>query len=454
MLTHTNVREWTIEELHELHSKKKIFHDISFNRIQAGAWDISRKKGYIGSVYGNRIYTLIVLVHIESCLAHAKNINDELSIGYFEKCIKNGYEYVILDGSNRIGSIEQYLNGDFDIVQNKTRKDINRTEFKAKYIPISIVRASSKKQLHLDAIDLNSGVSWNGQEKRNAIDAKIAEFVRNISIGQYKQCVGGKLDGVNLKRMGEQELIANCLNLLQFGKYTGNKGLDQLYNLKDRDILNETYNKLDCLLTTQHNMFKNKNKMKFKKSFYLYLFALLKELDAAGYRVSQGELMNFFNSIADKWSDLDNDGKTLYFSSEKEQSYTWKNLMGFIPLEYGQKVAVLLDYVYSNLMKCIEPLPINNKRILKTSADSKIRYDIAKRDNCRVRINGIINGIWFNSEKTDEEYIEYPLHEILKSSDINVDHIISLNGPNKGSDDIHNMELTTFEYNNWKRAKI
>ena len=453
MLTHTNVREWSIETLHEHHSKKKILHDISFNRIQAGAWDIRRKKGYIESVYNNRIYTLIVLVHIESCLAHAKNIGDDVSIDYFNNCKKNGYEYVILDGSNRIGSIEEYLSQKFDIIQNRTRKDIRRTEFKAKYLPISIVRNSTKKQLHLEAIDLNSGVAWNGQEKRNAIDAKIAEYVRNISIGQYKECVGRKIDGININRMGEQELIANCLNLLQFGKYTNNTGLDQLYNLKDRDISSETYDKLNLLLTTQHTMFKHKNKMKFKKSFYLYMFAVLKELNDAGYRVIQSELMNFFNNIADKWGELDNDGKTLYFSPKKEQSYTWRNLMGFITLEYGQKVSVLLDFVYSNLMNCIENIP-NNKRIIKTSADNKIRYDIAKRDNCRVRINGIINGIWFNPEKTNEEYIEYPLHEILKSSDINVDHIISLNGPNKGTDTIDNMELTTFEYNNWKRAKI
>jgi hypothetical protein len=453
MLKHTNVREWTYEELHELHTSHKIFHDISFNRIQAGAWDNARKKGYIESVYNDRIYTLIVLVHVESCYAYAKTIGDDVSIQYFHKCRKEGYEYVILDGSNRIGCIEQYLNGEFDIIQNKTRRDIKRTELKAKYLPISLVTKATKKQLHEDAINLNSGSSWNAQERRNAIDAKIAACVRGISISSYKQLVGGKIDGVNVKRMADQEIIANCLNLLQTGKFTNTGGLDSLYHLSDTAISDETYERLHRLLGTQHTMFGNKSKMKFKKSFYLYLFALLKELEDAGYCVADDELMNFFNSLADKWVELDNDDTTLYFSPEKGQSYTWRNLMGFIPLEYEQKVSVLLDFVYSNLVKCIKTLP-KNKRVIKTGADTKVRYDIAKRDNCKVRINGAIDGVWFNPENAGEEYMEYPLHEILKSSDINVDHILSLKGPNKGEDDIDNMELATFEYNNWKRAKI
>ncbi len=183
------------------------------------------------------------------------------------------------------------------------------------------------------------------------------------------------------------------------------------------------------------------------------MFALLKELEDVGYRVIESEKMNFFNSLADTWVDLDNDDKTLYFSPVKEQAYIWKNLMGVISIEYGQKVSVLLEFVYSNLMKCIENIP-NNKRVIKTGADTKIRYDIAKRDNCKVRVNGLINGVWFNPENVDIEYVEYPLHEILKSTNINVDHILALQGPSEGSDHIDNMECTTSDYNNWKRAKI
>lgn len=453
MLSKTNVNEFTFEQLHDLHVNGKIFHDISFNRIQAGAWDVARKKGYIKSIYDDRIYTLIVLVHVESCLSYAHLINDKISIDYFTKCKKNGYEYVILDGSNRIGCIEEYLNGIFDIVENKTRKDVKRTELKAKYLPISLVTKATKKQLHEDAINLNSGAAWNAQEKRNAIDAKIANVVRNISVGDYKVFVGTKIDSVNVKRMQDQELIANCLNLLHFGCFTNSSGLDTLYFLDETEIKDETYNLLESFSSILFSMFKNKNKMKFKKSFYLYMFALIKELSETGYSIKDKELMNFFNGIADKWSDLDNDKNTLYYSSDNDQSYLWKNLMGFIPLEYDQKVSVLLDFVYSNLMNCLES-KTSNKRVIKTGADSKIRFDIAKRDNNRVRINGMINGVWFNPEKAGEEYQEFLLHEIIKSSNINVDHIVALNGPNKGQDHIDNMELTTFDYNNWKRAKV
>lgn len=453
MLKETNVKEWTYEQLHDLHVNGKIFHDISFNRIQAGAWDPARKKGYIQSVYDNRIFTLIVLVSVESCLGYAKIINDKASIDYFTKCKKNGYEFVILDGSNRIGCIEEYLNNDFSIVENKSIKDAKRTELKAKYLPISLVTKATKKQLHEDAINLNSGAAWNAQEKRNAIDVEVANQVRGISIGEYKSYIGAKIDSVNVKRMQDQELIANCLNLLQFGKFTNSGGLDTLYFLDESEIKDETYDKLKELSSVLFSMFKNKTKMKFKKSFYLYLFALINELNESGYCVKDNELTNFFNHLADKWSELDNDNKTLYYSAEREQSYTWKNLMGFIPLEYDQKISILLDFVYSSLTHCLE-IKVSNKRAIKTGADSKVRFDIAKRDNCEVRVNGQINGVWFNPEKAGEEYQTFQLHEIIKSSNINVDHIIALNGPNKGKDSIDNMELATFEYNNWKRAKV
>jgi|688.fasta_scaffold204879_4 hypothetical protein len=453
MLKETNVKEWTYEQLHDLHANGKIFHDISFNRIQAGAWDVARKKGYIQSVYDNRIYTLIVLVSVDSCLGFAKIINDKASIEYFAKCKKNGYEFVILDGSNRIGCIEEYLNADFNIIENKSIKDVSRTELKAKYLPISLVTKATKKQLHEDAINLNSGAAWNAQEKRNAIDIEVANQVRGLSIGDYKTYIGVKIDGVNVKRMQDQELIANCLNLLQFGKFTNSGGLDTLYFLDESEIKSETYDKLKSLSSVLFSMFKNKTKMKFKKSFYLYSFALLNELSESGYSLKDKELMNFFNQLADKWIELDNDSVTLYYSAEREQSYTWKNLMGFIPLEYEQKISILLDFVYSTLMNCIET-KVSNKRAIKTGADSKVRYDIAKRDNCKVRVNGKINGLWYNPEKAGDEYQVFQLHEIIKSSNINVDHIIALNGPNKGQDSIDNMELATFEYNNWKRAKV
>ena len=453
MLKETNVKEWTFEQLHDLHVSGKIFHDISFNRIQAGAWDNARKKGYIQSVYDNRIYTLIVLVSVDSCLGYAKMINDKSSIEYFAKCKKNGYEFVILDGSNRIGCIEEYLSGDFNIIENKSIKDVSRTELKAKYLPISLVTKATKKQLHEDAINLNSGAAWNAQEKRNAMDVEVANQIRGISIGDYKTYIGGKIDGVNVKRMQDQELIANCLNLLQFGKFTNSNGLDTLYFLDESEIKSETYDKLKSLSSILFSMFKNKNQMKFKKSFYLYSFALLNELAETGYSLKDKELMNFFNQLADKWIELDNDSVTLYFSPERGQSYTWKNLMGFIPLEFEQKISILLDFVYSTLINCLET-KASNKRAIKTGADSKVRYDIAKRDKCKVRVNGKINGVWYNPEKAGEEYQVFQLHEIIKSSNINVDHIIALNGPNKGQDSIDNMELATFEYNNWKRAKV
>ena len=449
----TNIREWSFETLHDLHQQGKILHDISFNRIQAGAWDKSDKKSYIQTIYSDRIHSTIVMVDVDMCLAYCIMIKDTVSIEYFSKCRKDGYTYVILDGSNRIGCIEEYLRGEFNIINNKVPYDISRVQLKAKYLPISLVTRATKKQLHEDAIILNSGKQWNSQEKRNAMDVEVARYVRNNSIGLYKSKVGNKIAGVNVKRMQDQELIAQCVFLLQFNEFTNSGGLDSLYYLQESDITKETYSKVDLHLNTLFNMFDLKTGMKFKKTFFLYVFALINELYETGYTIKEDRIKNFFDDLADKWTKLDADIVTVYYSAKRNQSYTWNNLMGFVGLEYNQKISVLLDFVYSNLSSLLEPIK-NNKRTIDTSTDSKVRYELAMRDDCKVRINGQINGVWFDPLNAGVEYQQYRLHEVIKSTDINVDHIFALKGPNKGEDSIDNMELTTFAYNNWKRAKV
>lgn len=453
MLSKTNVQEWSYEHLHDMHMQGKILHDIAFNRIQAGAWDKSDKISYIKTTYANRIYSLVVLVDVDSCLAYSTMINDIVSIDYFAKCKKDGYKYVILDGSNRIGCVEEYLKGLFNIIDNKVIYDASRTLLKSKYLPVALVTQATKKQLHEDAILLNSGKSWNSQERRNALDVYISKFVRTISVGKYKTNIGTKISGINVKRMQDQELIAQCVHLLKYGNFTNQNGLDSLYYLPESDIDNTIYSNTELHLNILFTMFSSKNTMKFKKTFFLYMFALLNELHTNGYIVKKDRMKNFFDDLADKWTELDNDSVTLYFSSERGQSYTWRNLMGFVGLEYDQKLSVLLDFVYSTLVNSLESIK-DNTRVIDTSTNSKIRYELAKRDDCKVRVNGQINGVWFNPEKVGEEYQQYRLHEVIKSSDINVDHIFALKGPNSGEDSIDNMELTTFAYNNWKRAKI
>jgi hypothetical protein len=436
-----------------MHTQGKIHHDIAFNRIQAGAWDKSDKKSYIQTIYENRIFSTVVLVDVDSCLAYNTLINEPTSIEYFSKCKKNGYKYVILDGSNRIGCIEEYLKGLFNIIINKVIYDESRTSLKSLHIPVALVTKSTKKQLHEDAIKLNSGKTWNSQEKRNALDVFISKFVRRISINEYNSHIGNKISGININRMQDQELIAQCVHLLHHNEFTGQSGLDSLYYLPETAINSETYSIVELHLTTLFNMFGMKTRMKFKKGFFLYMFALINELYENGYTVKDDRIKNFFDDMADKWALLDADVDTLYFSPERGQSYTWKNLMGFIGLEYNKKISVLLEFVYSHLLNLLEPVK-NNERIIDTSADSKIRYELAKRDGCKVRVNGQIQEVWFNPENPSEEYQQYRLHEIIKSSDINVDHIFALNGPNKGEDSFNNMELTTASYNNWKRAKL
>jgi hypothetical protein len=451
-LNKTNVHEWTYGMLYIKYKDGKIKHDTAFNRIQAGAWDIKRKHKFIVSAYDRRVHSLIVLVHVDSCLAHGKNINNTESIEYFSKLQRDGFEYVILDGSNRIGCINEYINSVFDIANNKSIIDSDRTIIRGSYVPVSIVTNSTKKQLHEDAINLNSGESWNKQEKRQALDKEIAIHIREIANGIYKEGVGCKIDTINVKRLDDQLIIANTFHYLQYGGFGKQKDFDRLYSLAESSIKKGTYTQHKFISSKLFDMFKSKTSMKFSKSFFAYMFAVLEQIDKDGYEVSDVHKMNFFNGMADYWEELRNDKTTMYYSPQKEQSYTWKNLMGFLELELNQKLSVLMAHVYGKLNLCLSN-KINNKRIIDTSTSSKVRYDIATRDKCMVRINGKINNEWYNPHNLTE-YQEFKLHEIMLSSDLHVDHIVPLNGVYiKGEDSIDNMEMAEKDYNGWKNNK-
>lgn len=447
----TNIGELTFEELYQLHMDNKIYHDIQFNRIQAGAWDKHRKIAYITSVYDADIYSLIVLVDVDSCLAYARTVSDKVSISYYEKCKKNGYVYVILDGSNRIGSITEYLSNKFKIIKNGTEYDVSRIQFKSRSLPLSLVTRASKPKLHKLAIDLNSGENWNPQEKRNAQDKIISRLIRDTSISIYKTHIGNKISDVKVKRLGDQEILAQCLNHLQTDRFGGKSELDKLYDLDDGGVTQTTMTRFNNIFDIMCSMFGTKRNIKYRRSYFLYLFAVLNELKNAGFEINETHLMNFFNDLADEYERLYGDVTTTYYSPSKEQDYVWKNLMSSIDFEKEQKMAVLMTIVYSKLQSYLKSVK-KSSRIIKTKPTSYVRYQIALRDDCRVRVNGCVNGQWFNPNDINVEYQTFKLHELVLSNKVHVDHIISLN--KGGDDDISNMEFTLSEYNLWKSDKI
>ena len=252
--------------------------------------------------------------------------------------------------------------------------------------------------------------------------------------------------------MDEQELLAMAFNYLHSGLFGKQTDLDKLYKLEDSKIETKSYNKFKKITNILFSMFEAKSKMKFKKSFFLYMFAVINELDDDGYELKSDETMNFFNSMADEWAILDNDSETQYLVESREQEYTWKNLMGFVDLEKEQKLSVLLNIVYSKLSNTFKEKSQKERKI-NTSTSGKVRFDLAIRDKNMVRVNGMVNGVWYDtSDRT--EYQEFRLHEIIKSSNVHVDHISALHGPNDGTDSFDNLELTTAGYNLWKSNKV
>ena len=86
----------------------------------------------------------------------------------------------------------------------------------------------------------------------------------------------------------------------------------------------------------------------------------------------------------------------------------------------------------------------------KRAFDMKQKVQIWVRDNGMVRVNGSINGVWFN-DVDRQLYKEVSLIEVLDGKKWAVDHI----DPHSkgGQTTIENGEIVSSDYNRWKSSK-
>ena len=82
----------------------------------------------------------------------------------------------------------------------------------------------------------------------------------------------------------------------------------------------------------------------------------------------------------------------------------------------------------------------------------KVKIDGFKK--VRIRVNGEINGEWYDPYNKNNQYRKEPLsfNESTDSRISHIDHMKSLSR-NKNVDVIENKEFTTPDYNRWKKER-
>jgi hypothetical protein len=203
------------------------------------AWKAEDRKKFFRSLLMDRVEGTYVLVDVSNCIGILEKTGecDSDSYKFFKNFLNEGYEYVILDGNNRICFMKSLFDDTYTIPEGKYESvtevqgdhfietfTIRKGRQKFSDLPGRVQKVlrereaaiSLYKQITLEGMsevfqNVNSGVPLNGQELRNAYSTLWAEYVRNIADDVC--ALLAKLFKNHRSRLRGEEWIADCLDM-------------------------------------------------------------------------------------------------------------------------------------------------------------------------------------------------------------------------------------------------
>tara|TARA_Y100000310_G_scaffold157181_1_gene156577 strand:+ start:1125 stop:1778 length:654 start_codon:yes stop_codon:yes gene_type:complete len=175
---------------------RETFLDGSFQRWggieHESGWSIEDGISYVRNVLAGGVFNKIILAHVESCLEHAKKINDRESIEYFEAQYSAGHVYVSVDGNNSSSMINAFLDNHSDLYflesdgeTKKYFKDFTEDERESiahdKTLTVTILTKITLVEMTALFRALNKSTHLNNQERRQARITALSRFVRDLA---------------------------------------------------------------------------------------------------------------------------------------------------------------------------------------------------------------------------------------------------------------------------------
>jgi hypothetical protein len=186
---------------------------------------------------------------------------------YYQKLWEAGYEWLSIDGNNRIGAWIDFFTGilylpkgfilplwdtdNNEMIEIELEKKMNYPMILEEYgdaftdylkktdIPITQINYASKPKLHVIFRNVNKGASLNSQEDRNCIDVPIAEIVRTYA-NKNMVWFGNQFSDESINKRAHESFIAWGYGCVQdFGNvFTSAFGEKPEFQMKETNITN------------------------------------------------------------------------------------------------------------------------------------------------------------------------------------------------------------------------
>lgn len=203
------------------------------------AWSASDRKKFFISLLMNRVEGTYVLVDVKACISRLETVGeyDNDTYKFFKKFLSAGYQYVVLDGNNRMCFVNSLFmdeysipEGRYDYISDEQSGSIcsfvvrkGKQKFsdlpervqdiiKERKAAVSLYTQISVKGMSEIFENVNSGVPLNAQELRNAFCTEWAEYVRNIA--DEVSSLLSKMFKDYRSRLKGEEWVVDCLDFV------------------------------------------------------------------------------------------------------------------------------------------------------------------------------------------------------------------------------------------------
>ena len=183
---------FSFKQIFELKRDNKIFVDEAFLSLER--WSVEDKKEFIQSAITGNAVSLLCYGDVGALVQSSEDFSSK---DHYKSIHDEGYVYIVIDSNNRSITIYEFLGSEFPLPRGKyelvggstliLEEDTNFCDLESKFQDViggmtlesKIVTKADRSQLSGAFIKVNSGVTQNAQEMRNAYLHKIAEMIRN-----------------------------------------------------------------------------------------------------------------------------------------------------------------------------------------------------------------------------------------------------------------------------------
>ena len=212
-------------------------------------WKSADKKKYFTSILMNRLEGSFVFVDLTLAIHKLESFApDNRACKFFKEFKSQGYNYLTLDGNNRLKTLNQLFNDEWRIpagpywyvLDDSVDHLFLKTSTKFSDLPEVVRHLIEERQINISSynqidyqglsevfLNVNSGVAPNPQEKRNAFGTEWADYVREVRNGDlsFMELIHGQN---YMRRLDCDQWIADALCIIRNVSVDKVSGINQL----------------------------------------------------------------------------------------------------------------------------------------------------------------------------------------------------------------------------------